>query len=88
MSIEKNKEVKTVIEKVINKVITQKDKERTENKRRKLEEQKQLLEEQKKIDSFKVSLHSILSPVNWNSLSIKEAKELVSMLEKWIKENK
>ena len=86
--VEKNKEIKVVIEKVVDKILTQKKNEKLEENKRKLEEQKRINEENEKLNNFKISLHSVLSPIKWDTMTIKEAKELVSKLEKWITENK
>ena len=83
-----NKEMKKVIEKVVDKILVEKKKEKEIEKKKKLEEQKKRIEEQKQIETFKSSLHGLLKPIEWDKLTISEAKELVSKLEKWVKENK
>jgi hypothetical protein len=79
--VEKNKEIKVVIEKVVDKILTQKKNEKEIQKKQKINEQKKKIDEQKRIDKLKLSLHNVLKPVDWNNLNIKEAGILISKLE-------
>lgn len=83
-----NKEIKVVIEKVVDKVLSETKKKLEDDKKIKLQEQKRIAEEMKKINKFKTSLHEMLSPIDWENLSLKESEELIIKFEAWLKENK
>ena len=74
------KEIKKFLENVIDRVIE----EKKENKKLlKIQEAKKIKEDNDKVITIKEGLHNILKNVDWDKMSLSEAKILIKNLKNW-----